>query len=160
LRGGVERRELPDGLVETSREVELTLPASSSLGPQRGELSFRWSNGPRKECPVAWTVTPLIRALPPGLVVQQGDKSACRTVKLTCDERPFRIRSVHSSLLAKDVELPAESRREHSLLIDIDPLKGATDKVCNLVITTDDPTQPETLLSVLVLPSNRPGGSP
>ena len=148
----VVRTEPSDGLVEASRELRLTLPASATTGPQRGELSFQWASGLKKLYTVGWMVSPLIRASPPGLVLEQADGDASRTVRLVSAKRPFRVKSVTCPLLAKGVELPSEPRREHLLRIDLSTRKLAPGKVSSLEIRTDDPDQPQLVLSILVVP--------
>lgn len=146
-------RIFPDGLVETTRDIEVALPPGKTTGSRQSEILIRWSDGLTLPDGIFWQVRPCIEAVPSGLVLKASEGRVDRMILLACQDRPFRVLAIRGPALADVPTPPAESRRSHgirvSLKADGDSEAGASD----LVMTTDHPDQPIVRVSVLVLPA-------
>lgn len=150
--GPADEAAATEGPVESTRIVEVDLPASTEPGSQRGELILHWPDGQERSFPIAWQVVARIAIEPSGLVLRPTGEPITRSVLVTCGDRPFRITGVSGPLLADPPPRPAAPRRLHRLELVLDPSlveSGTTD----IRIDTDHPDQPTIVLSVLVLPA-------
>lgn len=147
--GSAETLKLPGGIIETTRRVEVTLPASSRDGNSRGQVTFRWENGQSWDCPVTWRVRPLISALPAGISLKPGGQSSW-TVLLRATDRPFRVCGVDGPACLDSWErTSAETATLHTVILRFDPDKARPGEVANIRFLTDEPDQTEVLVSVL-----------
>lgn len=154
--GPAAEENLPGGLVEARRIVEVHLPASPEEGMRRGEVVLGWPGCQRWPQPVEWRVTPRVRAIPSSLVLDPGtgtDRER-RTVVLESVERPFRITGVSGPLLADPpAPLPAAAGRKHRLDLAFDVAKATRPSSSNVKIATDHPDQRSVEITVLVMGS-------
>lgn len=155
LGAAVEAKQ-SDDMVETTRDVEVTLPASTNVGARQEQLNVGWAGEKTLEHRLAWQVHPCIRAFPSGLVLAPSAERETRTVLLQCDDRPFRITKVAGAMLADGDESPSLSRKVHQLQLVLDSARVASSKA-DVEFTTDHPDQPTIAVSVLMLPAARGG---
>ena len=153
--GPATEQEQPDGVVETTRDVGVTLPAIPKLGSQQAESAFLWPDGHQKTHLIHWEITPRVRMAPSSIVLEPSGKPTERSVTIASDDGPFRITKVAGTILAAPVAAPATAASRHHVKLRIDPARGASGGVSSIVISTDHPRQSELTLSVLVLPSRR-----
>jgi hypothetical protein len=145
-----------DGLIETARDVEVTLPATTEPGQHRGELLIRWADDLIERHLFAWQVVPRIRAAPSGLTVKLSE-DATRSVVLTSDDRPFRIIEVSGPLVAGSFRPPEGSARVHRIRLTLDLKKPHEASASDIRFTTDHPEQSNVTVSVLVMPGSEGG---
>jgi hypothetical protein len=150
--GQAASRTGPDGTIEATREVVVSLPATSEPGLRRGELAFAWPDGRTERMPLGWEVRPRLRSTPSGLVFPRSDRPVERTIVVESDGLPFRVVGVGSPLLAVPVNLPDGRGTRHTIQIKLSVLNATRDRTTDVVIATDHPDQPSINLSVLVLP--------
>jgi hypothetical protein len=151
--GPAAEQEQPDGLVEATRDVEVSIPATEETGLRQGEILFRWSDDHRERHIVTWEVTPHIRATPSGLMIKPAGGPTTQMVSVASDDRPFRILKVVGPLLADGIETSTDPGRSHRLRLSINPAKAITGGASDIYISTDHPGQPTVTLSVLVMPA-------
>jgi hypothetical protein len=137
-----------DGVIRSSRDVKVSLPAVESPGARRQDILLRWDGGETRTYVVAWTVTAPIRANPPALIVKSSEGTAKRTVKLSAEDRAFRVRQVAGPLLASAPEIPSEAKQGQELTLTIDPKRLSEGGVSDVRITTDHPHQREVTVSI------------
>ncbi len=77
---GKQAEEVSDGLIRTTRVIEVRLPSIAKPGPQRQEILLRWDGHRTETYLVNWTVTAPIMANPPGLVIRSSEGLARRTI--------------------------------------------------------------------------------
>lgn len=58
-------RELPDGLIEATRDIDVAIPASTELGTHQGQLSLLWADGHTEALDLTWEVARASGCLPP-----------------------------------------------------------------------------------------------
>lgn len=142
----------PEGVIETTQAIEVILPASNEEGIRRGELEIRWTEGTPFTIPIQWTVSPHLRAVPPGLVLNSSDDRAAQGILVQSESELFRILKVSGPLLAECLEpLPTEPKPFHNLRLVLDPSKAKGNQTSDLIIRTDHPTQAIIRVSVLAL---------
>lgn len=142
----------PDGTIEVTRDVVVSLPATDQPGIKRGELAFAWPDGRTNTMPLSWEVRPRLRLLPAGIVLQRSSLPVERTIVMESEGIPFRVVGVSSPLLARSVELPAGMATRHAIHIELSPSNRPPDSTTNVIISTDHPDQSSANISVLVLP--------
>lgn len=152
--GPTEVRRLPNEMIVTTRDIQVTLPATADAGGRRGEFELRWPGGQTLRRTVAWHVAPHIGVSPSGLVVKPEEGRVIRSVVLRSNERRFRITGVSGTSPSVQTEpyLPS-SEQSHHLRLRIDPAQAAESIATNIRIGTDHPEQPSVMLSVLILPT-------
>jgi hypothetical protein len=153
--GPATEQEQPDGVVEATRDIEVTLPAIPKLGSQQAELAFLWPDGLEKTQLIRWEITPRVRMVPSSHVLEPSDKPIERSIMITSDDGPFRITKIAGTMLSAPVEVPAIAARRHDVKLRIDPARGVSGGASGILIGTDRPYQPELSLSVLTLPPRR-----
>lgn len=142
----------PDGTIETVRQIDVTLPAESSIGAKRAQLEFTWPNGAAHIHTLGWVVKPCIDATPSAFVLAHGDVSqTTRTIVLTAQDRPFRVRSIEGAILARPCDFQEGFARTHILKPTFTDLTSTGAGTSDLVITTDHPLQPVVFVSILSL---------
>ena len=146
----IEQTE-PDGLVEAIRNVEVSLPAVRKIGNQQAELVFRWPGDVKRAHPIRWKIAPLVRMTPSSVVLDSHGAPTDCVVDLSADDRSFRIKRVHGSLLSEPVVVPSNSSRTHRLALRIDPSRATKASVSGIQIDIDHPGQPQLTLSVLCM---------
>lgn len=139
-----------DGVIRSSRDIEVRLPAVDRPGPQRQEIVLRWDKGETSTYAVNWMVNASIQANPPALVVKSSDGLTRRTVRLSAGDQAFRIRQVSGPLLAEKPESSSQAKRAHELSLAIDPGRLSDGGVSDIRITTDHPNQREVTISIHV----------
>ncbi len=149
----VETKE-NDGLLVTTRRVEVSLPASKSPGAQRGELTFTWPDGRAETLMLGWDVTPLLRANPSGFVLKPLPDRVEQSIIVASDDWPIRILKVEGLLLAESFEPIQVARTHQTLRLTFDPALAKTTGASDIVITTDHPEQPTVVVTVLVVPGD------
>lgn len=148
--GEPEEKLLDEGLVETRRSLEITLPALKTVGSHRDEIVFRWADGRDfKQTIFRQTIAP-ITAEPPGFVLKSREGRRSKTVLVRAIDRPFRIVGVSGPSLAEPPPLSDEPKRMHVLQLDLDPSRSPDRVSTDLILSTDHPDQPSLSLSVLV----------
>lgn len=158
FRGPVKEIEQQGGLVESSRLVEVAVPASSQVGRRRGEMVLRWEDGEARRETVEWEVTPWLRASPEGLAVGPSPGPLTHLILIRSVDHPFRVTEVSGPTLAGPVAQGEESREAHLLKVAIDPSRGPAGGRSAITIATDHPRQRAVTVDVLVLPTAK-GGS-
>ncbi len=103
------------GLTEVSREVEVTIPAGSTVGTRRGTIVFGWADGRTEELPISWEVQPILKVSPPALVLRAGSMPAEKKIAVWSDVQPFRVVNVKGSLIAVPVDLARLPGLRHEL---------------------------------------------
>ncbi len=146
-------RRLPDGTVEATRDIEVTLSAECSTGLRQTELVLHWADGTIFPHTVVWRVRPCIVAVPAGVVLKASAGRVERTILLNSLDRPFCILAVRGSALAGEWTPLVGSRSSHLLRMALDADRASGEGTSDLVITTDHPDQPTVSVSVLVLPT-------
>ncbi len=151
----------PDGVIESTRDFVVAMPASREPGVKRGEVRFRWPDGRVEALPVGWEVRPRLKVIPAAMTVHRSDGAIDRTIVVESDGAPFRVTGMSSPLFAGPAEIPGDLVQRHTIRLRLDPSKGLVDGVSNVTITTDHPDQRTAELSVLVLPDagSEGGGS-
>jgi hypothetical protein len=150
--GQVVSSTAADGVVESTWDVEVKLPASDQPGLKRAELMFIWADGRSEKMPLGWEVRPRIRSVPAGLVLRYSSEPIKRTIVVESESVPFKLIRVDSRLLASPVTLPEKPAKRHAFDVKLDLSKGPFGRAENVKITTDRPEQPAIHLSVLILP--------
>ena len=149
----VERTE-PNGIVLTTRDVEVTSSPLRTVGRMHGELVLRWPAGRTDTHPVRWEITPLLRLRPSSIVLESGDGPVERIVTLASDDGPVRVLRVSGSALSATVECSQASSRVHRLALKLEPGRaGPRGGFMAVEIGVDHPDQPQLTLGVIVLPS-------
>ena len=94
--GPTEGRSVPGHWVESTRDIEVVLPASSREGMRSGTVTLSWKGNPPIEFPIEWRVTPRIRATPTSIILRSKSAASreTHTVILRSDDAPFRITGV------------------------------------------------------------------
>lgn len=142
-----------DLIAEVGGEVVVEVPKATSRGLGRGEIVFRWPDGSSKVETISWDVLPRLRAVPPGLTIRHSGRPSEVRIRITSDDRPFRVAKVESPLLVGRVDPPTEPNRVHDLVLTLDAARAeSAGGVHDLVITTDHPEQPVAKVAVLVVP--------
>ncbi len=141
-------------LHESTRDIEVTIPASAEPGYRRQSVRLGWSGGqaPPYDHLLSWRVRLPIEVSPPGLVVKPAQGPIASRVVVRCADRPFRITRVSGAILAAPCVPAAEPARWHPLALAIDPGRAPSSGPAEILIETDHPDQPEVLVSILVLP--------
>ncbi len=151
--GPVEEAERADGMRESTRRLQVNLPASHEIGDHLGSLILRWADGTTRDVPVGWRVNPIIRAVPSGLFLG-GDgagERVSRTIQLRSEERPFRVLGVTGPSFARcGVIFPSEPDTVHSFSFDFDLSSASAERAFDLTFRTDHPDQPTVVVSVLI----------
>jgi hypothetical protein len=142
-----------DGLVTTTRIVEVTLLAGSEVGTRAAELAFHWEGGLTHEQRVTWRVARRIEASPAALILNDQSGRVARELRLTSLCGPFRVLAIHGSGVAVSGGLPKESRREHELRFVVEVERVQSEGLTDIVIDTDMVEQPKVVVSLLVLPT-------
>ena len=143
--------------IESTRIVEVTLPASSQGGTHRGAFELRWPDGRTSVQPLRWDVRPSLYFSSPGeFRLRTGDPQQILDVSLQSDDHPFRILRVEGEMLAGPVDgVPSERTRSSQRLqlpIDASRLGVGRATTSEITITTDHPRQPSITMSVQVPP--------
>lgn len=155
--GPVEERA-QDGLIETNRTIELTLPACAVEGKRQAESLLAWNDGRTYLHHMTWSVTPCIKAFPRGLLLSASSGDESQTVVVHCEDRPFRILEIGGEALARPVGgIPTEAKHMHRLNLPLGWRRNDGCLVTDIRITTDHPDQPSLLLGVAVAPGERAG---
>ncbi len=122
--GPVKEQVQPDGVVEASRDVEVTLPAIPKLvGSQQMEMAFLWPDGHRKTHVIRWEIMPLVHLSPSSIVIEPSGKPIEQSVTITSDDESFRITKVGGVLLSAPVEVPSAAGTTHRLTFWLDPAR-------------------------------------
>lgn len=161
FRGSVEEQVQPDGVIEATREVEVTLPAIPKPGTQQAEMALLWTDGRRKTQVIHWEITPVVHLSPSSLVIEASGNSIEQSVTIASDDVPFRITRVCGALLSQPVDVPPDSGRTHHLTLRLGPARVVAGEISTVVIGTDHPKHPEVVLRTLVLlpPGDKRGAS-
>lgn len=146
-----------DGLVQTTRLVEVTLPASEREGMQQGAIRLLWPTGVVRECPVGWEVVPMLRVSPALVLLDAGQRKTKRTivVRSTDKDQPFRILGASGAVVLGTIPPSEEAKVVHHLDLNLDSERLTNGGDPNVVITTDHPNQCEVSLKVIVAPATR-----
>jgi hypothetical protein len=147
-------QRLDNGLVESRRNVVVTLPAHSVSGSHRSQVLFKWRDGREVAQPITWTVRPHIIKFPPGITLSARASGARHTIRLSSSERPFRVLSVASSCLAESPLLDQSANRLHEIKLVLNASASAASDTADLRITTDHPDERIVTVAVLVLPTH------
>jgi hypothetical protein len=156
--GPVAETRFPDGIIETTRDVVVTLPKSLKAGSQRHELFFHWANGETQRQIISWEVAPCVTVTPMGFVLRPSKEPFALALTVSSEERPIRILEVSGPLLAKAFKCPSDAKRVHLLCPLVDTSKIDAMTVPDISITTDHPDQPVVSVPVL-LTAQEPGES-
>lgn len=152
--GAAVERARPGGLVETTREAVVVLPAMAEPGPKRGEVRFGWPDGQEQRHLISWEVSPRLVASPSALVVRASEGRATKTIVLRAVERPFRIREVSAPTAVTLAEpVSTDAARLHRVRLEIDPSRLDSGSA-EVRVETDDPDQPTVVLSLLAIPDD------
>ena len=141
-----------DGIIESSRQVIVGLPARGKFGVNRSPIILRWADGLIQQHDVTWTVEPRIRVDPPLLVVKPRDFTQEMTIEVRSADRPFGISRVSGPLLAGEGPTSPRASLTHLIRLTLDPDRFVTQVKPEIEIVTDDPDQPLLKLGVLVTP--------
>jgi hypothetical protein len=151
--GSESRRELPGEVTESVRDVEVSLGHEPTKGEREAELTFHWAADPARTFRVPLAVKELVRMTPSSVIFGPSDKIMERSICITSDDRPFRIRAVAGQMLLESPVLSAEPKRVQQLTLSLDRARGLEGQLSEIVITTDHPSVGDLKLSVLVLPT-------
>ncbi|MFO0952005.1 MAG: hypothetical protein U0835_12810 [Isosphaeraceae bacterium] len=144
-----------DGMVETSRDVEIQISPSSQPGPKSAVLAIVWDAGFTRELNVNWAVSPAVSIHPEGVVLGQSERtSSCRF--MVTSEDPFLILDVRGSVVARAAGMSPRPARLQTLVLDLDCSGKSGSGAEDVTILTDNPRQPQLKVSVLWL---SPAGS-
>ncbi len=138
-----------DGVSETTRTVEVTLPPSTEPGVHRAELFLFWEDPNREERrPIEWSVSAALRATPPVLVFKLGpSEPMTREVVVESTGSEFRVLSVEGSALGEGFRLPTNRAKSHRLSV---PMMKSKVGISDLRIKTDHPDQPDLKVGVYI----------
>ena len=139
-----------DGLTESCREVEVTIPPASQAGARAGEIAFRWPDGHVEKHRVSWEVRPRLKVSPSGIVLAATRGRVERKVVVSSDGQPFRVLAVRSPILASAVTLPQQAGSRQQLTLSLDLSRAPIGEAVDVRIMTDSPDQPSVRLSVIV----------
>ena len=153
--GPAEERGLPDGTIEASRRVRITLPAGTDEGDRRADLILTWQDGRVQVIPLAWKVTPHIIATPGVLVLKSAEPTAVRTIRLRSLDDPFRILGLRGGILFGPGDWSRGKDEVHEVRVTLarDAVDLGTD-LDDLIIDTDHPRQPKVAIKVMTLTTN------
>ena len=149
--GAAREVVLPSGIVESSRIVEVLVPATIEPGKQVVTVRVRWTDGREWNHGLTWRVVAPVRMTPAGIVVRSTDEAAVKSFAVRSSRIPFRILSVESPFALEGEIDPSKSGLFHTIRLNVDPAKMDQAKPIDVKITTDPPLQPTVVASVLVL---------
>jgi hypothetical protein len=155
--GDVQEQAHPDGLIEATRELEVTLPAAQETGFNAAEVILTWADGCTRPQRVNWRVRPCIEAIPSALLLKPTAKRESHAIRLWSVDKPFRVLAVSGGMLAERCTVPGEARGTHELLISVGRSVSVAGEAKDLVIHTDHPRQSIVILSVLAVPMGKGG---
>ena len=141
-----------DGLLETIREVRVNLPASTEPGQKQVDLILGWPEGEPRTHLISWRVFPHIEAVPAGLVVRSTGGPEVHEVVLRAREKPFRVLGGSGSGLSPKFQPTRAASTMQRLRLEIDPARIGRAGTSDLHFKTDDPDQPDLVISIMVLP--------
>lgn len=146
-------------IVTSTRKVTIDLPASATVGQQRGEYTLVWADGTRKKQSIDWVVAPVVSVNPPGFTLRASEGRTIKEILIRSTDRPFRLLGVSGPLLATEPQPSAEPSKLHQLKLDLDVNRAASSATSEIVLKTDHPDHPTLNISLLILPESR-GTSP
>ena len=151
-----------DGVSETTRTVEVTLPPSAEPGVHRAELFLFWDNPKREHRrPIEWSVSAALRATPPVLVFKlDPSEPMTRDVVVESTGSEFRVLGVEGKALGEGLQLPTNRAKSHRLSV---PMMRSKVIISDLRIKTDHPDQPDLKVGVYIPPASggdEQGGHP
>ena len=150
--GPVEDREAPEGLIESTRGVWLSVP-TREIGTCSTELSFGFADGTSHQQAVRWEVTPVIRASPSGLALRPELEPKETEVILSSIDGTFRVLGVTSPLIDGLFTPTSKIESVHVLRLPLDASRAGTSVV--EVRSRRTTRQPSVSLSVLILPPSK-----
>jgi hypothetical protein len=151
--GGTAETRHEGDIVESIRQIEVVTPAATKLGANTGTISLGWDDGSRRSHRVQWTVVPLIRVSPAGILADPARGRQGARVVIRGEDRPFRIMRVDGPLLPESRrDFPTKPGKAHSLVIRLADHPGNKSLAEDVIFFTDHPAQPHVALSVLYLP--------
>ena len=142
---------------EVRRRAEIVLPASSEPGLKKVELRLGWGGpGPDDSRPLIWTVSPVLLATPPAIVLSdKASEDTSREIVVRATTGEFRVLAVRGKALAPGLRLPEGKAAVHRLKLTFDrSVVGISD----IRVTTDHPDQPVVKFGVLVPSSSKTSG--
>ena len=95
----LQRQEKGDGIIEESRDVEVSLADTTKAGHRSAELVFAWPDGATKAWPVHWEVIPHVRVAPATLIVASDRSPSVATIEVASEGPPIRILRVTGPLV-------------------------------------------------------------
>ena len=144
-----------NGVIEATREFDVTLAGQPQPGPQLGSIAFRWPDGSTRTHEIRWEVKPSLKLSPAAFALPASDQPSSITVVIQSDGRPFRITGVTGPLLAEAPSLTVEAKLTQALSMKLDTARTAPDGKNEVRIVTDNPDQPTLSLSVLIIPGEK-----
>lgn len=144
-------------IIENTRDVEVSIPASATLGDKQSILRLQWAYGIHHEHAIYWRVVPAVTASPESLVLSQGAAQE-KKILLTSSDRTFRILSIAGNGCSTAASLPTSLGRVHSLTLLIDPAQLRRDLRPQVLIETDNRDAPVLKIDLFVAP--KPNGEP
>jgi hypothetical protein len=148
--GDVQEQAHPDGLIETTRELEVSLPLANETGWKAADVILRWPSRMERGQRVSWQVKPCIEAFPAGIVLKESNEAHEQTIRLISNDRPFRVLEVDGAKILEE-KSPGSTALVHELLIEIDGAKYPDNRAKNLLFHTDHSQQPSVQLPLLRL---------
>jgi hypothetical protein len=147
--GHVESREDQPGIIETTREIVLKVPAILKVGYQRGNIRVRWLNGRVEDKTVDFEVTPSLVIKPYAIVLEAPGGPVSRTILLRSDDHPFRVHGVKGAVVQDFHAMPNEASLEHVISLKLDSSR-AQGSATSVEFVTDHPLHPVVSLSVII----------
>ncbi len=151
FRGPPRTRIMSHGLIESTFALDIVLPEGQDAGPRQAEVVLRWQDGTERVVPIRWYVELPIHASPKGLVLNAGEGTLTRRIRIHSAQGPFRVLGVSGQILAKAVDLDRSGRAEHLLAIELNPDRVQSGQATDIVVETDDLRQPRIFISAIVL---------
>jgi hypothetical protein len=153
--GEATQETVPSGIVEATRNVEVSLAPNQGVGSYSGELQLKWADGTSKTYPVRREVSPHIRLSPSTLAVHSDDGSRTFQVVVSSDERPFRVLDVVGPALVKSVVPSPDPAVSHVLNFWLDPSRLDRSGTSEIEVATDHPAQASLKLKVYLVASEK-----
>ncbi len=145
-------RSLPEGLVETIRDIEVEIPPGEMPGQRTGEITVTWSSDAPYRHVLNWEVLPKIRAFPPSLVFGESGDQVKRSILLRSDGIPFRVVRITSPRFVEVTRGTSGAAGLHRIGLSIGPPRDA--EAGDVVIETDDPEQARVVVHLLKVPNS------
>jgi hypothetical protein len=141
-------------IVETGM-IEVSIPPVREPGPYRGQIVLHWSDGLAEAHPFDWEVQSDLKASPSAFILRAPSQPTEYRIVVTAAERPFRVLSVQSPLVAGPLQLSSRAGLRQELRLTLDPARAPNQRTCEIEIRTDHPDEKTLRLSILVLREGR-----